>query len=315
VGVNGLSAEHDNENLQVEANGPTDKRHLLSGKYIVKMIPRFQLDPFDSQELVDAYIENGFVLVEDVILPEEQEEIKTDLAKINRGDYSCQVIDPIGWPLDDERLLGGYMYIGQPHAYSPTIRQYIAHSGLCQILDLIVGATVPFWNGAYKCMQTMFVTKKPGGNGSPWHQDEHPIPTRDRSLTGVWIPLSDTAIDNSCLWIIPDSHKSGVIYHRYSHNLPDVDSMTIARGFDDSSAIPVEMGAGSVLFFSGYLLHSSKKNLGKAYRPTLTIHYCTSTSWLSWQGELNYRGVVQVRGEDPYQAEGYLSPRTWVKVE
>ena len=91
--------------------------------------------------------------------------------------------------------------------------------------------------------------------------------------------------------------------------------MTIARGFDDSSAIPVEMGAGSVLFFSGYLLHSSKKNLSKAYRPTLTIHYCTSTSWLSWQGELNYRGVVQVRGEDPYQAEGYISPRTWVKVE
>ena len=98
-------------------------------------------------------------------------------------------------------------------------------------------------------MQTMFVTKKPGGNSSPWHQDEHPIPTRDRSLTGVWIPLSDVTVDKGCLWIVPGSHRSGVIYQRYKHNLPDVDSMPIARGFDDTSAIPIEMQAESVLFF------------------------------------------------------------------
>ena len=44
----------------------------------------------------------------------------------------------------------------------------------------------------------MFVTKGPGGNGSPWHQDEQPIPTRDRWLTGVWIALADTTKDNGC---------------------------------------------------------------------------------------------------------------------
>lgn len=279
----------------------------------MKLIPRFKLDAVDSDDLTGFYVENGFVLVERLISPIECGDIRADLAKINRGDYDCPAINSVNWPLTDERLLGRYMYIGQPHAYSPTIRKYAIHSGLCQILDLIVGATVPFWNGAYKCMQTMFVTKKPGGNGSPWHQDEEAIPTRDRSLTGVWIALSDATVDNGCLWVIPNSHHSGILYERYSHNLPDVDSMPIARGFEDQTEIPIEMNSGSVLFFSGHLLHSSKKNVSDYYRPALTIHYCSSNTLLSWGGKRDYRGVIPVKGEDPYRDKGYVTPTPWAK--
>ncbi|SVC89922.1 uncharacterized protein METZ01_LOCUS342776, partial [marine metagenome] len=130
-----------------------------------------------------------------------------------------------------------------------------------------------------------------------------------------WIPLSDATINSGCLWIIPNSHQSGVIYERYVHNLPDVDSMTIARGFDDSSAVPIEMSTGSVLFFSGYLLHSSKKNYSGFHRPALTIHYCSGNTLLPWQGERNYRGVIPIKGEDPYELEGYVTPSPWSKVE
>ena len=278
-------------------------------------IPNFHLDQLDNDALRSAYYEHGFVLVNDVVSAEERAEIKADLAKINRGEYKCEPIPSLDEDLDDETALGRYMYIGEPHSYSPIIRKYITHPGICRVLSVVVGTYVPFWDGAYKCMQSMFVTKKPGGNGSPWHQDEHPIPTRDRSLTGVWIPLTDATLDNGCLWILPNSHKSGIIYERYEHNLPDVDSMTIARGFDDSAAIPVEMTAGSVLFFAGYLLHSSKKNISQTYRPALTMHYCSANTWLTWKGERNYRGVIQIQGEDPYAADGYVTAEPWAKME
>ena len=222
-------------------------------------------------------------------------------------------IEPVDWPEDDERLIGRHMYLGQPHVYSAVVRDAMTHSGICRVLDHVVGACVPFWDGAYKCMQSMFVVKPPGGSGSPWHQDEHPIPTRDRSLTGVWIALTDATVANGCLWILPDSHKSGVIYERYAHDLPDVDSNPVARGFDETGAIPIEMTAGSVLFFSGYLLHSSHKNQSDSYRPALTFHYCSASTWLTWGGEQNFRGVVQVRGEDPYADLGYTTPQPWVK--
>ncbi|MBV7334863.1 phytanoyl-CoA dioxygenase family protein [Chloroflexi bacterium TSY] len=283
----------------------------------MESIQQFQLNALEDEELRLSYFENGFALVNDVVTDEERNELRTELIKINRGDYLCEAIESINeneeWT--DETLLGRYMYIGQPHNYSETIRKYITHPGIRRVLDVVVGVYVPFWNGAYKCMQTMSVTKKPKGNGSPWHQDEHPIPTRDRSLTGVWIPLSDATIENGCLWIVPESHKSGIIYERYEHNEPDVDSMTIARGFDDSGAIPIEMNAGSVLFFSGYLLHSSKKNHSNRYRPALTMHYCSSTTWLTWGGQRNYRGVIPIRGEDPYAEEGYTDSKPWAKIE
>ena len=282
-------------------------------------VPQFQLDQIDDEALRAAYYEHGCVLVDNVLSAEERAEIRSDLAKINRGDYDCDPIPPLteaeAATQDDETLLGRYMYIGEPHSYSETIRKYITHPGICQVLSTVVGASVPFWTGAYKCLQSMAVSKRPGGGGSPWHQDEHPIPTRDRSLTGVWIPLTDVTVDNGCLWILPNSHRSGIIYERYEHDLPGVDSMPIARGFDESGAIPVEMKAGSVLFFSGYLLHSSKKNVTQMVRPALTMHYCSANTLLTWKGERNYRGVIQIHGADPYAAEGYVKTTPWAKVE
>ena len=229
-----------------------------------------------GDELRRSYIESGYVLVTGLVDEAARAEITRELRRINRGDYSRSPIEgviwrgeiePVDWPEDDDRLIGRHMYLGQPHVYSAVVRDAMTHSGICRVLDHVVGACVPFWDGAYKCMQSMFVVKPPGGSGSPWHQDEHPIPTRDRSLTGVWIALTDATVANGCLWILPDSHKSGVIYERYAHDLPDVDSNPVARGFDETGAIPIEMTAGSVLFFSGYLLHSSHKNQSDSYRP------------------------------------------------
>lgn len=285
-------------------------------------IARFDPARASGDELRRSYIESGYVLVNDLVDEADRAAIRRELRRINRGDYSRSpvegvvwrdAIEPVDWPEDDERLMGRHMYLGQPHVYSAVVRDAMTHAGICRILDHVVGACVPFWDGAYKCMQSMFVVKPPGGAGSPWHQDEHPIPTRDRSLTGVWIALADATMADGCLWIVPDSHKSGVIYERYAHDLPDIDSNEVARGFDDAGAIPIEMNAGSVLFFSGYLLHSSRKNRSDRYRPALTFHYCSASTWLTWGGERNFRGVVQVRGEDPYADLGYTTPQPWVK--
>jgi hypothetical protein len=285
-------------------------------------IARFEAAQTSGDELRRSYIESGYVLVSDLVDDADCAKIRRELRRINRGDYSRSstaeeiwrdLIEPVDCPEDDEWLIGRHMYLGQPHVYSKVIRDAMTHPGICRVLDQVVGAYVPFWDGAYKCMQSMSVVKPPGGAGSPWHQDEHPIPTRDRSLTGVWIALTDTTVANGCLWILPDSHKSGVIYERYAHDLPDVDSNPVARGFDETGAVPIEMTAGSVLFFSGYLLHSSHKNRSDGYRPALTFHYCSATTWLTWGGERNFRGVVPVRGKDPYADLGYTTPRPWVK--
>ena len=263
-----------------------------------------------------SYINDGYLLLPDLITSEECDDLKAEMLKIFRGDYPCEAIPPMPETAREMEVLDRIMCVGEPHVFSPLVRRYIEHPTICEILRVIVGAHIPFWEGGVKCMQSMMLGKVPGHTGNPWHQDEHPIPTRDRSLVGAWITLDDATIENGCLWVLPNSHRSGVIYDRFPHNKRhEFDSCHEAAGFDDTDEIPIEMSAGSVLFFNGYLLHRSKKNRSDTFRRILVSHYCSTTSWLGWKGQRNYRGVVTVAGEDPYIDEGYVTPNVWARWE
>lgn len=264
----------------------------------------------------EKYINDGYLMVPDVITPNECEELKSEMLKIFRGDYECDAIPSMPENATETEILDRIMCVGEPHTLSPMVRRYVEHPKICAILNQIVGAHIPFWDGGVKCMQSMMLGKVPGHTGNPWHQDEHPIPTRDRSLVGAWITLDDATVDNGCIWVLPNSHRSGVIYDRHPHNKRDeFDSCHEATGFDDSEEIPIEMTAGSVLFFNGYLLHRSKKNRSNSNRRVLVSHYCSTASWLGWRGQRNYRGVVVVSGDDPYSDEGYITPNAWARWE
>ncbi|MDE0483185.1 MAG: phytanoyl-CoA dioxygenase family protein [Candidatus Poribacteria bacterium] len=269
-----------------------------------------------SKSWAESYINDGYLLVPDLVTPQECEEIKLEMLKIFRGDYECKAIPSMPENATETEILDRIMCVGEPHTFSPLVHRYVEHPKICAVLQEIVGAHIPFWDGGVKCMQSMMLGKVPGHTGNPWHQDEHPIPTRDRSLVGAWIALDDATIDNGCLWVLPNSHRSGVIYDRHPHNKRDeFDSCHEAMGFDDSDEIPIEMTAGSVLFFNGYLLHRSKKNRSDSYRRVLVSHYCSTASWLGWKGQRNYRGVIVVSGDDPYSDEGYVMPNAWARWE
>jgi hypothetical protein len=160
----------------------------------------------------------------------------------------------------------------------------------------------------------MLFIKAPGKPGQAWHQDESHIPTRDRSLTAVWLALDDATLDNGCLWVIPGSHRRGVLYP--TRDRPDArfDGTPEAHGFphEDGQAAPVELAAGAALVFNGYLLHRSLPNRSARLRRALVNHYMSAESLLPWfpprdgepMGTLDHRDILLVAGEDPYAAKG-----------
>ena len=166
-----------------------------------------------------------------------------------------------------------------------------------------------------KAMQSMLFVKSEGKPGQPWHQDEYFIPTRDRSLTAVWIALDDATIENGCLWVLPGSHRRGVLYPDREQDDPGFDCSIEAYDFPyrDSDAVPVEIPAGSAVIFNGYLLHRSLQNSGRhGFRRALANHYMSAESLLPWMeaasgrhvGKHDYRDIVLVAGEDPYAYKG-----------
>jgi phytanoyl-CoA hydroxylase len=269
-----------------------------------------------TEEQVRFYVENGFLAAEGLITPDEVEEIKRDTAFMARGGYPCETLQPLPADFTDDDVLRTILCIHRPHYISPVMERYARHPLICGALSQIVGAHLPFWDGSVKCMHSMLYVKPPNFQGRSWHQDEVYIPTRDRTLTGAWIALDDATQENGCLWVIPGSHRPGYLYpERPTTDLDEYDYADEAYGFDDSTQTPVEVKAGTLVFFHGYLLHSSLKNRSADYRRVLVNHYMNAWSLLPWsveEGErvanADRRVVIPVAGVDPYAWKGYEAP-------
>jgi hypothetical protein len=197
-----------------------------------------------------------------------------------------------------------------PHKLSPLMRQTMFHPKVVEVLKAIIGPDV-------KAMQTMLFVKAAGKPGQAWHQDEHFIPTRDRSLCGAWIALDDATIENGCLWMQPGSQAPGVLYPMRPHGDERFDSAdeVYAHPYEREGGVPVEIKAGGVAFFNGYVLHRSLPNRAKGgFRRALVTHYMSARSLLPWlfggrTAPADVRDIVMIAGEDPYAWKG-LEDRT-----
>jgi len=272
-----------------------------------------QLAPIGPEQ-VRFFIDNGYLVVPDLVTQVERDELSADLVALARGVYPCEQLPPAPAELSDHEVLERILCLHQPHYVSPVIRRYVAHTGIVGVLSQITGAHLPHWDGAVKCMQSMYFAKSPGKPGQAWHQDEMYIPTRDRSLVGAWIAIDDATIDNGCLWVIPGSHRMGYLYPRKPPtDLDEYDGSDQCFEFDDTLAVPVEVKKGSVVFFNGYLLHKSLKNRSaNSYRRILVNHYMNAWSLLPWTqttqdvsvAQADSRCIVPVHGQDPYAWKG-----------
>jgi len=268
--------------------------------------------------LIDAagYHRDGFALVEGFLTDEELEVLRAETSRICRQELEAATQDDGATALGtavpgarpDPEVLRQFLCIHFPHKVSPTMLELLSHPRAVESLVEVIGPDV-------KAMQSMLFIKAEGKPGQAWHQDEYFIPTRDRSLTAVWIALDDATVSNGCLWVLPGSHRAGVIYPEREIDDDRFDCTTEAYRFPyrDSDAVPVEVQAGTAVVFNGYLLHRSLPNTAAgSLRRAVVNHYMSARSLLPWRpprdGEhmamVDDRDIVMVAGTDPYTYKG-----------
>lgn len=254
------------------------------------------------------YDDNGYLVLDRVLSEAEVKEITDDALRICRNeDGAVQGVDPAPPGLSDEEIMKRVLCIHFPHKITQIMRATLSHPAIVQALTTMIGPDV-------KCMQSMMFYKAAGKPGQAWHQDEDYIPTRDRSLIGAWISLDDATVENGCLWIIPGSHRPGVLWKQEWHSNREFDCAMEARGFPYTAAdeVPVEVKKGSVVFFNGYTLHRSLANRATSgFRRALVNHYMSASSLLPWRVQeknsialTDFRDIVMVAGTDPYAYKG-----------
>jgi len=122
---------------------------------------------------------------------------------------------------------------------------------------------------------TNFFKKDPGGLRIPWHQDQNYWPLEPIVNLSAWVAIDDVKADNSCVQIIPGSHK---------HVVPHIRAEGVAfseeadpQYFDAGSRIDMELRPGEFFLFNEKLLHHSEPNrsnrrrLGMSVRLTIPI--------------------------------------------
>jgi phytanoyl-CoA hydroxylase len=261
--------------------------------------------PGSVDRLAEQYRGDGYCIAERALGADEVAELIAEATRLCRDEAAK--LAGADAALGDASDMSRFLAIHFPHKLSAVMRKTLAHPRIVDVLTGVIGPNV-------KCMQSMLFIKHAGKPGQAWHQDEDFIPTRDRSLGAAWIALDDATIENGCLWVIPGSHRPGVLWPLRRHADREYDSTPQSFDFpyDEREAIPVEVPAGSVVFFHGYLLHKSLKNRrSSGFRRALVNHYMSAESLLPWWRSggpvpptQDNRDVVLVAGTDPYAWKG-----------
>lgn len=250
-----------------------------------------------------AYDRDGVIVLDGALSTDEVERLRTETEAIAKGERGSLLgVDPEADGDPMQRLLA----IHFPHKISDVMAATLKHPTIVRALIELIGPDV-------KAMQSMLFFKSAGKPGQAWHQDEFYIPTRDRSLAGVWIALDDATEENGALWFHPGSHQHGILWQTKAHEDPRFDSSNEAFGFPypREGGVLCEAKAGDVVIFDGYVLHRSLSNRSETgFRRALVNHVMSARSLLPWSMGLppapkeDFRDIVMVCGDDPYAWKG-----------
>ena len=117
--------------------------------------------------------------------------------------------------------------------------------------------------------------KRPRGAPFPLHQDSPYFVLDGRSvdkLLSMQIYLDDATSDNGCLWMVPGSHTRGILPGVQNKGALDRLYTDMDR-FEGAAPVPIEVPAGSVIFFHAHIIHGSKSNKTNSARRAMVITY------------------------------------------
>ena len=181
--------------------------------------------------------------------------------------------------------------IHQMNLYSP---EFLERTRDPRLTDPVVDLLGPDLLG----LNSLYIWKPPKiGLGFPWHQDRWYTRPQFKTETtvGTWTAIDPANVENGCLYVIPGSHKIGILDHVELEGSQQQEFKQ-AVGARDEDGVAVEIPPGSVIFFDNRILHKSTDNNTEDFRRSNIAHYMSAKA--ERVPHKNYmRPVMWVRGK------------------
>jgi phytanoyl-CoA hydroxylase len=215
-----------------------------------------------TTDQIAAYHRDGFVILGRILDDRALDEIRADEAALRGALPSGDMTSTHFWCLMQRTC--------------PGVRRTATSGPQVEAAASIIGPDVALW-------WNQFVTKMPDGDAVrgefTWHQDNGYADVSPGTNVTVWTALDDVTTVNGCVWVVPGSHRSGLL----PHNKPRADSWHLQVPVE-GMGIPVELKAGEGVLFSGYTLHRSLANRSQAPRRAVFMQYAHADARLPTRG-------------------------------
>ncbi len=226
-----------------------------------------------SQAQIESYRTEGYLIVENVFQSDEVGQalcIVDDFVEKSRQVTSQEGhfdLEP-GHTAEHPKV----RRMSSPVTYHSLFNQWMGDARVLDILTPLIGRAIR--------AQGNKLNIKPPQVGSPieWHQDFAHYPHTNDDLCAVGIALDDATEKNGCMMVIPRSHKGPIL----DHHQEGVFVGAISPQRDDidlSTAVPLEMKAGSLSVHHARTLHGSALNTSPHWRRLLLYQYAAVDAW------------------------------------
>jgi phytanoyl-CoA hydroxylase len=225
-----------------------------------------------SGEDLKKYQEHGFVVVEDVLTPQQLDEARALInEKIEGARKISAPTDVYDLEPDHAPDRPRVRRIKTPHLHMPFIMDLARTPRLVEILQKLLNTENVRLHGSKINM------KSPSG-GSPveWHQDWAFYPHSNDDLLAVGVMLEDCTVENGAMYMIPGTQRGPV----FDHHSDGVFVGAMDPGeVELPKAVPCVGKAGSMSFHHVRTVHGSAQNLSDKPRTLLLYEFAAADAW------------------------------------
>ncbi|MCY3833120.1 MAG: phytanoyl-CoA dioxygenase family protein [Chloroflexi bacterium] len=224
-----------------------------------------------TQEQIDFYQENGYIVIEDFLTPEE---LETWRRQVDDAVAQRDGRVTVGGPRSADRVKDEASR-HYDKVFVQRMNLWTDHEGMRRLMfDPRLGKMVSELAGVdgMRIWHDQALIKQPWANPTGWHLDNPYWSYSSRDAITIWVALDDATRDNGCLYFLPGAHKTA-----------NFDGATIGINISDlfeiypqwaeiqSAAAP--MKAGSCSFHNGLMPHAAGANMTPGWRRAMTCGY------------------------------------------
>ena len=231
-----------------------------------------------TQEQIAFYQENGFIVIENFLTPEELETWReaVDEAVAERGQRRILGRPEADVKDDDDYYTNVFVQRVNLWQSSEKMRQLMLDPRLGKMAADLAGVD------GMRIWHDQALIKQPWGNPTGWHLDNPYWSYYSRDATTIWVALDDATLENGCLYFLPGTHKTATFDNSgIGQNMGDLFKVYPAWTTVQSVAAP--MKAGSCSFHNGLCAHGAGANMTPGTRRAMTCGYMPDGSTFNGQ--------------------------------